>query len=72
MLNGCRTTKIYCRTGCPPGRRTRPANRVQFASEAEALAAGYRACKVCLPDLFRGPWRRGQTAKAAAAAAVSA
>ncbi len=49
-INGCRTTKIYCRTGCPPGRRTKPENREYFNSQAEARAKGYRACKVCKPD----------------------
>jgi methylphosphotriester-DNA--protein-cysteine methyltransferase len=57
MLNGCRTTRIYCLPGCPPGRRTLPRNRVGFASEVEAQAAGYRACRVCRPDLYSGPWR---------------
>lgn len=49
-INGCRTTKIYCRPGCPPGRRTKPENRVYFRSTEEARAKGYRACKVCKPD----------------------
>ncbi|HLF70545.1 MAG TPA: Ada metal-binding domain-containing protein [Dehalococcoidia bacterium] len=57
MLNGCTTTKIYCRENCPPGRRTKPSNRVSFASEAEAQAAGYRVCKVCHPDIFTGVWQ---------------
>jgi AraC family transcriptional regulator of adaptative response / DNA-3-methyladenine glycosylase II len=56
-LNGCRTTRIYCRENCPPGRRTKPKNRVTFASEAAAIASGYRACKVCRPDVQTGPWR---------------
>jgi methylphosphotriester-DNA--protein-cysteine methyltransferase len=56
-LNGCRTTRIYCRENCPPGRRTKPENRVTFTSEAAAKAAGYRACKVCRPDVLAGPWR---------------
>jgi AraC family transcriptional regulator of adaptative response / DNA-3-methyladenine glycosylase II len=57
LLNGCRTTRIYCREDCPPGRRTLPKNRVRFASQAEAIAAGYRACKVCNPDQLSGPWQ---------------
>ena len=57
MINACTTTRIYCLDNCPPGRRTRPENRVRFASEADAIAAGYRACKVCRPDLFAGPWQ---------------
>lgn len=47
---GCRSTKIYCRPGCPPGRRTKPENRVYFRSREEAIATGYRPCKVCRPD----------------------
>ncbi|MDA1280132.1 MAG: hypothetical protein O3B95_08865 [Chloroflexi bacterium] len=48
-INGCTTTKIYCRPNCPPGRRTKPENRVYFTSTDDALAAGFRACKVCKP-----------------------
>ncbi len=50
VINGCRTTKIYCRPDCPPGRRTKPENRVYFGSRNEARSRGYRACKVCKPD----------------------
>jgi methylphosphotriester-DNA--protein-cysteine methyltransferase len=57
MLYACTTTKIYCLENCPPGRRTKPANRRQFADEAEAQAAGFRACKVCRPDVYTGPWQ---------------
>jgi len=53
FISGCRTTKIYCRPGCPPGRRTKPENRIYFKSRAEARARGYRACKVCRPDELR-------------------
>ena len=49
-INGCRTTHIYCRPDCPAGRRTRPENRVHFQSREDAIAQGYRACKVCKPD----------------------
>jgi methylphosphotriester-DNA--protein-cysteine methyltransferase len=38
---------------------------VQFESEAAAQTAGYRACKICLPDRFTGRWQAGQTAKTA-------
>jgi len=51
-VSGCRTTKIYCRPDCPPGRRTKPENRVYFRSIAEARRKGYRASKVCKPDEF--------------------
>ena len=54
VIIGCRTTKIYCRPGCPPGRRTKPENKVYFSSRNEARVKGYRACKVCKPDeLFK-------------------
>jgi AraC family transcriptional regulator, regulatory protein of adaptative response / DNA-3-methyladenine glycosylase II len=72
VLNGCSTTRIYCRENCPPGRRTKPVNRVHFESEAEARAAGYRACKVCRPDVHSGPWRPKQTSSGNAAALARA
>ena len=56
-LNGCRTTRISGRENCPPGRRTLLRNRVTFQSESEAIASGYRACKVCKPDQYSGPWQ---------------
>ncbi|MAE11043.1 MAG: hypothetical protein CL876_03875 [Dehalococcoidales bacterium] len=49
-IQGCRTTKIYCRNGCPAGKRMKPRNRVYFQSREEARTDGYRACKVCKPD----------------------
>ncbi len=64
MVNGCRTTRVFCRENCPPGRRTLPANRVYFGSEAEARLNGYRPCKVCRPDVFEGAWTPGQSASA--------
>ena len=67
MLNVCRSTRIYCRENCPPGRRTLPKNRVEFKSEAEAIASGYRACKVCRPDAFEGPWQPRQRVAAESA-----
>lgn len=49
-LEGCRTTRIYCRVDCPAGRHMKAENRVYFKSHEEARANGYRACKVCKPD----------------------
>jgi len=49
-LQGCRTTRIYCRLDCPAGKRMKPRNRVYFVSHEEARASGYRACKVCKPE----------------------
>ena len=48
-----RTTGIYCRPSCPA--RTPAYRNVSFhPSAAAAQAAGYRACKRCLPDATPG------------------
>jgi AraC family transcriptional regulator of adaptative response / DNA-3-methyladenine glycosylase II len=48
-----RTTGIYCRPSCPA--RTPAFGNVTFhPSAAAAQAAGYRACKRCLPDATPG------------------
>jgi AraC family transcriptional regulator of adaptative response / DNA-3-methyladenine glycosylase II len=48
-----RTTGIYCRPSCPA--RTPAFQNVTFhPSAAAAQAAGYRACKRCLPDATPG------------------
>lgn len=48
-----RTTGIYCRPSCPA--RTPAAANVSFhPTAASAHAAGYRACKRCLPDATPG------------------
>ena len=48
-----RTTGIYCRPSCPA--RTPALQNVTFhRSAAAAQAAGYRACKRCLPDATPG------------------
>jgi O6-methylguanine-DNA--protein-cysteine methyltransferase len=49
-IEGCRTTRIYCRPDCPAGKYTKPENLVYFQSREEARVHGYRACKVCKPD----------------------
>lgn len=51
---GVRTTKIYCLPSCRPPRAPKPENRVPFGSQAEARAAGFRACKLCKPDAAEG------------------
>lgn len=48
-----RTTGIYCRPSCP-ARTPAYANVTFHASPAAAQAAGYRACKRCLPDATPG------------------
>ena len=51
------STGIYCRPSCP-SRRPRPDRVTFFDSPAEAEAAGYRACRRCLPKArpAEDPW----------------
>ncbi len=56
-LGGHRRGRIYGRLDCPSALRaiTRGgyvAERVFFADEAAAVAAGYRPCAVCLPAAY--------------------
>jgi AraC family transcriptional regulator of adaptative response/methylated-DNA-[protein]-cysteine methyltransferase len=44
-----KTTRIYCREGCP-ARPAKPENLIYFSSTEAARAAGFRACKRCKPD----------------------
>ena len=44
---GNKKSKIYHRPDCPGARRVSPQNRVRFANEAEAQAAGYRLAGNC-------------------------
>ena len=54
-----RTTGIYCRPSCPA--RTPAYENVTFhPTAAAAQAAGYRACKRCLPDATPGQPRLGR------------
>ncbi len=50
---GVRTTGIYCRPSCP-ARTPAYANVTYYPSPAAAQAAGFRACKRCLPDATPG------------------
>lgn len=45
---GNRRLRIYGRLRCSSGRQLKRANRVFFADEAEAVAAGYRPCGHCI------------------------
>lgn len=68
---GHRGSKIYGRLDCPTAlcaiaRGGYVKNRVFFADEATALAAGYRPCQVCCTDRYQAwkgakergePWR---------------
>jgi len=49
-----RSTRIYCRAGCPSRRPRRAQVEFYHAPEA-AERAGYRACKRCRPDLVLRP-----------------
>jgi O-6-methylguanine DNA methyltransferase len=46
---GSDTTHIYCYPTCRHARRVSEAHQMWFTSEAQARAAGYRACRVCRP-----------------------
>lgn len=46
---GSDTTRIYCFPTCRHARRVTDRHRVLFGSGGEAVAAGYRPCRVCRP-----------------------
>jgi AraC family transcriptional regulator, regulatory protein of adaptative response / DNA-3-methyladenine glycosylase II len=53
FFTAVRTTHVYCRPGCPA--RTPLRHNVEFyRTSAAAQAAGYRACRRCLPDAAPG------------------
>ena len=57
IFNACITTEIVCRPNCPPGRRTKPENRMYFESLEEAYNKGFRDCLVCKPSIGPpDPW----------------
>lgn len=49
FVGAVKTTRIYCKPSCPARRPLRE-NVEFFWTGDEAVAAGYRACKRCLPD----------------------
>ena len=68
-LGGHRRTRIYGRLDCPSALRAIARggyvrDRVFFADEPTARAAGYRPCAVCLPAEYRR-WKRDLTDRAA-------
>jgi AraC family transcriptional regulator of adaptative response / DNA-3-methyladenine glycosylase II len=63
---GVLTTGIYCLPSCS-ARQPKPENVQLFRTEAEAQAAGLRACKRCRPDLYY----RGEDSDAALFAALA-
>jgi methylphosphotriester-DNA--protein-cysteine methyltransferase len=50
--------KIYGTLHCKSGKRMKRANRVFFASEEEALAAGFRPCGHCCWQAYQ-IWKYG-------------
>ena len=53
FFTGVRSTGIYCRPSCP-ARTPRRRNVTFHRTAAAAHAAGYRACRRCLPDATPG------------------
>jgi metal binding Ada-like protein len=63
-LGGHRRGRRYGRLDCPAALRALARggyvrDRVFFADEQTAVAAGYRPCAVCLPDSYAA-WRAAQ------------
>jgi methylphosphotriester-DNA--protein-cysteine methyltransferase len=63
-LGGHRAGKIFGRLDCASALRTIArggyvANRVFFADEPTAIAAGFRPCAVCLPDQY-AVWKKSE------------
>lgn len=52
-----KTTGVYCRPSCP-SRTAKRENVEFFESNAQAAAAGYRACKRCRPEALSQEQRR--------------
>lgn len=53
FVTAVKTTGIYCRPACP-SRTPLPGNVTFYATPAAAQAAGFRACRRCLPDAAPG------------------
>lgn len=63
-IGGHRRARIYGRLDCPSALRAIErggyvTQRVFFADEATAVAAGYRPCARCLPDRYRD-WKNAE------------
>jgi len=52
-LGGYKKGKIYGTLSCGSGKRIKTENRVFFADEQEAVAAGYRPCGNCMPQQYQ-------------------
>jgi methylphosphotriester-DNA--protein-cysteine methyltransferase len=65
-LGGHRRGRIYGRLDCPSALRALARGgyvreRVFFADEPAAVAAGYRPCAICMPQAYAG-WKKGNAA----------
>ncbi len=64
-LGGHRRRRVYGRLTCKAARRalgtgtSYAQQRVFFADEATAIAAGYRPCATCMPDEYKA-WKARQ------------
>ena len=58
VLGGNASARIYGTLSCKSGKRLYRDNRVFFASEAEAIALGYRPCGHCMRDEYK-KWKDG-------------
>jgi methylphosphotriester-DNA--protein-cysteine methyltransferase len=63
-FGGHARSHIYGRLDCPTARRAIErggyvAHRVFFASESDAVAAGFRPCAVCLPERYAA-WKQAR------------
>lgn len=52
-FGGNKNLKIYGTLSCSSGKRMKPANRVFFETEDEAIRAGYRPCGHCMREKHR-------------------
>ena len=67
-VGGHRRSRIYGRLDCPNALRWLAKgyyapHRVFFADEKTARGAGYRACAICMPDVYRA-WKQRHSGKA--------
>jgi len=56
-LAGNQRLKIYGTFFCSSGKKMKRENRIFFADETEALAAGYRPCAHCMKERYR-VWKK--------------
>jgi methylphosphotriester-DNA--protein-cysteine methyltransferase len=66
LIGGHRRTRIYGLLDCPAALRAIAkggyvGHRVFFATTADAVAAGYRPCAVCMPGAYH-TWKLGPLA----------